>query len=174
MILCVNLCEKTFNEQRDIFSCKYLPQNRIIYSTFSNKSQPNLPDLHTKEVVMRRIIPVMLLLIIGGVCILSIATSEAARHPAALRERLAYLKDLPDVSWVEFVTNNVYIGLKNKPADLKAIVGDAAVAGSKVYGFTVHVWAVDEKYRGVEPRKRPYFCKATARRGEMVWIPVFP
>ena len=116
---------------------------------------------------MRRIIPVMLLLINGGVCILSIATSEAARHPAALRERLAYLKDLPDVSWVEFVTNNVYIGLKNKPADLKAIVGDAAVAGSKVYGFTVHVWAVDEKYRGVEPRKRPYFCKATARRGEI-------
>jgi len=97
----------------------------------------------------------MLLLIIGGVCILSIATSDAARHPAALRERLAYLKDLPDVSWVEFVTNNVYI------------VGDAAVAGSKVYGFTVHVWAVDEKYRSVEPRKRPSFCKATARRGEI-------
>ncbi len=116
---------------------------------------------------MRRILPFMLLFIIGGVCTLSISTSEAARHPDALQERLAYLKDLPDVSWVEFDTNNVYIGLKDKPENLKAIVGDAAVAGSKVYGFTVHVWAVDEKYRGVEPRKRPYFCKATARRGEI-------
>jgi hypothetical protein len=123
--------------------------------------------LQIKEVVMRRILPVTLLLIIGGVCLSGITTSEAAKHPDALRERLAYLKDLPNVSWVEFDTNNVYIGLKEKPADLKAIVGDAAVAGSKVYGFAVHVFAVDEKYRGVEPIKRPYFCKATARHGEI-------
>ena len=98
---------------------------------------------------------------------MSIQTSEAARHPAALRDRLAYLKDLPGVSWVDFVTNNVYIGLKEKPEDLKFIVGDAAVAGSKVYGFAVHVFAVDEKYRNVKPRKRPYFCKATARHGKI-------
>lgn len=116
---------------------------------------------------MRRVLSFVLLFIIGGVCILSIPTSDAARHPAALQERLAYLKDLPDVSWVEFVTNNVYIGLKDKPENIKTVVGDAAVAGSRVYGFTVHVFAVDEKYRGVEPRKRPYLCKATARRGEI-------
>jgi hypothetical protein len=116
---------------------------------------------------MRRIIPVMLLLIIGGVCLTVLSTSEAARHPDALRTRLAYLKNLPDVSWVEFVTNNVYIGLKDKPEDLKSIVGDAAVAGSKVYGFAVHVFAVDEKYRNVEARKRPYICQATARHGKI-------
>jgi hypothetical protein len=116
---------------------------------------------------MRRIIPAMLLFIISGVCIWSFSTSNAARHPDALQDRLAYLKDLPNVSWVEFVTNNVYIGLKEKPEDLKFVVGDAAVAGSKVYGFAVHVFAVEEKYRNIEPRKRPYICKATARRGEI-------
>jgi len=116
---------------------------------------------------MRRLLPLILLLIIGGACLTVIATSEAARHPDALQARLAYLKDLPGVSWVEFVRNNVYIGFKEKPEDLKFIVGDAAVAGCKVYGFVVHVFAVEEKYRDVEPRKRPTICEATARHGEI-------
>jgi hypothetical protein len=117
---------------------------------------------------MRRVLLFMLILtIVGGVCMLDLTTSEAAKHPDALQARLAYLKDLPGVSWVEFVRNNVYIGLKEKPEDLKSIVGDAAVAGCKVYGFVVHVFAVEEKYRDVEPRKRPIICQATARHGEI-------
>jgi len=117
---------------------------------------------------MKRILPlIFLLMIIGGVCTSGMTTSEAARHPDALRARLAYLKDLPGVSWVDFVRNNVYIGLKEKPEDLKYIVGDAAVAGCKVYGFVVHVFAVEEKYRNVEPRKRPTICRATARHGKI-------
>ncbi|MBW1910606.1 MAG: hypothetical protein JRJ11_13875 [Deltaproteobacteria bacterium] len=116
---------------------------------------------------MRRVLPFMMLLIVGGASVLSLSTSEAARHPDALRARLAYLKDLPGVSWVDFVTNNVYIGLKDKPENLKYIVEDAAIAGSKVYGFTVHVFAVEEKYRSRKPRKRPTICSATARRGEI-------
>jgi len=117
---------------------------------------------------MRRLLPlIFLLMIIGGVCLSGVSITGAARHPDALRARLAYLKDLPGVSWVDFVRNNVYIGLKEKPEDLKYIVGDAAVAGCKVYGFVVHVFAVEEKYRYAEPRKRPIICGATARHGKI-------
>jgi len=93
-------------------------------------------------------------------------TVAHARDQRALEDRLSYLKDLPEVGWVRFDGNTVYVGFKKRPADLASIVGAAAFHGNKAYGFGVHVWAV--------PANNPnwkvgdtYYCEATGRYGKV-------
>ena len=95
------------------------------------------------------------------------ASQSIAKDQAALENRLAYLKDIPEIAWVEFDGNDVYIGFKQRPSDLRAIVNAAAVWGNRAYGFGVHVWAVEAKYRGWRPGNAPYYCEATARYGKI-------
>jgi len=83
-----------------------------------------------------------------------------------LPKRLAYLNEIPDVAWVEFEQNNVYIGFRRVPSDLRNIVNGAAFAGNKEIDG-VHVWAVPEDQRGFKPGSGPYICSATARYGKV-------
>ena len=95
------------------------------------------------------------------------ASESIAKDQAALEKRLAYLTEISEVSWVEFDRNNVYIGFKERPADLRAIINAAAIWGNRAYGFGVHVWAVEARYRGWRPGDGPYYCEATARHGKI-------
>ena len=92
---------------------------------------------------------------------------NAVPENQALRERLVYLERIEEVAWVQFDRNNVYIGFRNRPEDLAAVVNAAAVLGNKAHGFGVHVWAFDSRYTGWRPGDGPYYCEATARRGKL-------
>ena len=70
------------------------------------------------------------------------AGTSKTRDQAALQKRLLYLSDIPEISWVEFDGNNVYIGFKELPSDFRTIVKAAAYHGNKAYSSGVHVWAV--------------------------------
>lgn len=59
-----------------------------------------------------------------------------------LREKLGYLKDIPEVAWVQFDSNNVYLGWKSIPTDFNLINRTAAMNGNHAIGFGVHVWSV--------------------------------
>jgi len=85
----------------------------------------------------------------------------------ALAKRLSYLKDIPEVSWVKFDDNNVYIGFKTLPGDLGAIVNAAAIHGNRAIDFGVHVWAVPETQKNFRPGLDPSYCSATARHGKI-------
>lgn len=92
---------------------------------------------------------------------------NAVPENQALRERLVYLERIEEVAWVQFDRNNVYIGFRNRPEDLAAVVNAAAVLGNKAHGFGVHVWAFDSRYTGWRPGDGPYYCQATARHGKL-------
>ncbi len=92
-------------------------------------------------------------------------SSSYREREAALRKKLAYLKSIPEVSWVVFDRNNVYLGLESLPSDIKIIVGAAAYHGNRAINFGVHVWAVDSKFR--ESPSDRYICFATARYGKV-------
>ena len=90
-----------------------------------------------------------------------------AEDQAALEEKLAYLKDLPEISWVKFLGNDVIIGFNEHPKDLRSIINAAALHGNKAYGFGVHVWAVDAKYTNWDVWQDSAICTATARYGKI-------
>ena len=90
-----------------------------------------------------------------------------AGDPAMLSKRLAYLKDIPEVSWVEFNDNNVCIGFKALPQDLRSIVSAAAIHGNRATDFGVHIWAVPESQKNFRPGLDPSYCTATARHGKI-------
>ena len=113
-----------------------------------------------KNLLIKSLFTVTFLLILA-------ASQTMARDQDALKSRLAYLKDIPEIAWVEFDGNNVYIGFKERPSDLRTIVNGAALWGNKAYGFGVHVWAVEARYRGWRPGEGPYYCEATARYGKV-------
>ena len=84
---------------------------------------------------------------------------------AALKERLSYLKDLPEVSWVEFEPANVFIGFSKFPEDLKQIMNAAAVLGSKSFGFDIYVWACRADDPGWRPGSSPCHYSVMTRNG---------
>lgn len=96
-----------------------------------------------------------------------LAAPGLARDEAALKKSLAYLEKIDDVAWVEFDSNNVYVGFRSKPGDLAIIVNAAAVGGNNAYGFGVHVWAISSEHKGWRPGSGPYLCEATARYGKL-------
>ena len=90
-----------------------------------------------------------------------------AGDSTALSKRLAYLKDMPEVSWVEVNNNSVFIGFKTLPRDLKSIVSAAAIHGNRAADFGVHIWAVPESQKNFRPGLDPSYCTATARHGKI-------
>lgn len=100
-----------------------------------------------------------------------LATSYAfAGDQAALKNRLAYLKDIPEVSEVKYVDNQVYIGFNRCPSDIGAIVGGAAAFGSSAYGSRITVWGCEYDKHEPNPEKWGVYgrgkCYAIARGGE--------
>jgi len=96
----------------------------------------------------------------------NVGTSKT-RDQAALQNRLLYLSDIPEISWVEFDGNNVYIGFKELPSDLRTIINAAAVHGNRALGFGVHVWAIKASNKKWRPDSGSYLCEATARYGKI-------
>lgn len=82
----------------------------------------------------------------------------------ALKKALAYLKDIPEVEWVEFERDAVYIGWESLPPDFRMINRAAAMIGNRTVGRTVRVWSV-RGFKGWRPGNWPHLCKTTARGG---------
>ena len=78
---------------------------------------------------MKRILVVSL----AFLCLISFAvsTSSAASKQAILERTLAYLKDIPEVSWVRFDDNTVIIGVNTVPSDIHVIAQAAAFKDRK-------------------------------------------
>jgi len=108
----------------------------------------------------------IILIAIIFIFLISIAFVQAGRRDQkALEARLAYLKDIAEISWVIFDKNNVYLGFNKIPDDMGTIVRGAALQGNKAYGFGVHVWAMDAN-KG-DWKTAPHYYTATARHGRV-------
>ena len=107
------------------------------------------------------------IMLIGFILSMAFVFSAHAQNQTALEKRLAYLNDIPEISWVKFDGNNVYIGLNKVSSDLDSIVQGAAVFGNKAYGLGVHVWAVRDT-TNVPSEDFKYYCTATARHGKVL------
>ena len=70
------------------------------------------------------------------------AESRGSSRERTLKNRLAYLADIPEIEWFEIESNYVYLGFNKRPDDLYAVVPAAALHGNKAIDFGVHVWAV--------------------------------
>jgi len=89
-------------------------------------------------------------------------------HPAPqnpLQKRLEYLYEIPEIEWVEYKGNNVYLGFNRICDDIQMIVNAAAFNGNIAHGSGVHVWAIDAKDRFIFTLSRPY-AHATVRYGK--------
>lgn len=91
--------------------------------------------------------------------------SSSKAREAVLQKELAYLKSIPEVRWVVFDGNRVYLGFGSLPKDIRIIINTAAYHGNQAINFGVHVWAVDSKFR--ESPADGYICAATARYGKV-------
>jgi hypothetical protein len=97
------------------------------------------------------------------------SNSTQRQGNAQLTQRLNYLNGIPEIKWVKFDNNNVYIGFNPIPSDVATITAAAAFQGNKALGFGVHVWAVDAgKYdRSWQPGTGSYLLEKTARYGKV-------
>jgi hypothetical protein len=91
----------------------------------------------------------------------------SAQDQSALASSLSYLFDLPQVAWVEYDQNRVYVGFTTVNSDVLQVVRTAAINGSKAYGAPVQVWGVRIEYGGWTPGDLPYICTAVGARGEV-------
>ena len=115
---------------------------------------------------MKQFILINIILIFVGIMVLAISATAGRRDQSALKESLDYLKDVPEISWVVFDRNNVYIGFSEQVNDVGSICRGAAVNGNRAYGFGVHVYAVDG-YQA-DWKKSKHYCTATARHGKVI------
>ena len=90
-----------------------------------------------------------------------------AGDQSALESRLAYLSDIPEISSVKLVRNNVYIGFNKRTLDMGTIVRGAAAFGNRAYGARVHVWACVFNANEPNPEKWRYYCSATGQNGKV-------
>lgn len=100
-----------------------------------------------------------------------IAKAKAKENETVLQRRLAYLMDIPEVDWMRFEDNSVYIGFNVYPTDGEVIIKFAAVHGNNAINFGCHVWAVHSSqlnnppYYGTMSDK--WYGEATARYGRI-------
>ena len=86
-----------------------------------------------------------------------------------LRQALCYLinnEDLPEIKWVEFDDNTVYIGFNPYPNDGESILRGAALKGNKAINFGCHVWAIPAGQTDRTSVDR-YYNEVTARYGKI-------
>ena len=84
----------------------------------------------------------------------------------ALRERMQYLNDLDEVSWMDFDGGEVYVGFNTRPPDLGLTMASAVAATSEAHGNRkVRLVAVDGGAPGWRPGDGPIFCSATIQLG---------
>lgn len=97
------------------------------------------------------------------------AVPSFAGNSNTLAKGLSYLTGIPEVSWVIYKKNNVYIGFNTYSVNLGHIVNVAAVRGNKAYGEGIHVWAgpADNKDWVRPEGEIRYYCSSTARYGKI-------
>ena len=83
----------------------------------------------------------------------------------ALRERMSYLGNLAEVSWVDFESGNVFIGFDERPPGLAVLVNTAAATAHKTHGKKVHVYAVRGSQPGWRPGDGGVLCEASVKLG---------
>ncbi len=106
-----------------------------------------------------------LLLLALAVVVLGCGGGDAVEDSPALRQRMQYLNDLSQVSWLDIEGGNVFIGFDQRPSDLAAIVNTAAGVAYKTYGKKVHVYAVQGGKPGWRPGDGPVLCEASVNLG---------
>lgn len=83
---------------------------------------------------------------------------------ASLKKRLNYLYNIPEISWIKFEHNSVYIGFNSSRSDVTTILRMAAFHGNKAIDFGVHIYA----YKCSYPTTGGNFFKgATCRYGKV-------
>ena len=82
-----------------------------------------------------------------------------------IKSRLAYLQDIPEVSWTVFVKNRVYIGFSKEIADMVSLCRYAAIHGNEACGCSVSVYAVSAIGGNYKTAERHGY--AVARRGRI-------
>ena len=86
----------------------------------------------------------------------------------ALRQRMQYLNNLDEVSWVKFDGGEVYVGFNTRPSDLGLTMASAVLAAAKAHGNRkVRVVAVDGGAPGWRPGDGQVFCEATMQLGSV-------
>ena len=90
---------------------------------------------------------------------------DAAVDNSALRERMQYLLNLNEVSWIDFDGGNVYVGFAKRPPDLANVVNSAAVLAHRAHGRTVHLFAVEGGQPGWRPGDGHVMCEASMKMG---------
>jgi len=114
------------------------------------------------------LLSVILLLFMGSFVV--VVPESKAGDQAALKDRLAYLIDIPEVASVKFVGNQVYIGFNKRPLDIGIIVGAAAANGSSAYGSRISVWGCVYDKNEPNPENWGVYkrgkCYAIARDGK--------
>lgn len=109
--------------------------------------------------------PIAALLLAATVFAAGCGGSSEAVDNTALRQRMAYLNDMAQVSWVDFEGGDVYVGFDERPSDLPMIVNTAAAAAAKAHGKKVHIYAVKGGQPGWRPGDGPVLCEASVRMG---------
>lgn len=103
----------------------------------------------------------------GPVALVDARAEDAATMRVSLS--LAYLTDVPEVAWYVVQGNDAYLGFDGPSESMEAIVREAAVYANEAYGSAFRAWAVPvDKADQIGQESMPFFCRATARAGEVV------
>lgn len=89
------------------------------------------------------------------------------QYQRQLKDLLGTFATMPEVRWMEFEGNNVYVGFRRFPADTRQLIHAWALQGNLKIDFGVHVWAIEDVEPGWRPGKPGRFMEATARYGKI-------
>lgn len=94
--------------------------------------------------------------------------TQPSSNATKLMARLSYLRELPEVTWIEVDDNNVFIGWHRIPADFRSVNIAAANLGNRTIDFGVHIWSLKSSQSGWRPGDPGgYICETTARHGQI-------
>lgn len=111
-----------------------------------------------------------LMILLTMLLFFAFASVSLAGNKAALKNRLAYLNNIEEVSEVKFIDNQVYIGFNWPVQDMGMIVGAAAAFGSEAYGSMITVWGCEYNANISNPKNWNVYrrgkCYAIGRGGQ--------
>ena len=114
----------------------------------------------------RAVVAVLIFIAVSFVVSPAIARAESRQEQ--LTKTLAYLEEIPEVAWVSFESNSVYIGWKERPADIRTVVIAAAFHGNRAINFGVHIYNYDAASFPSPTNGPKFFCTATVRDGKHI------
>ena len=103
------------------------------------------------------------------VALLALACPAAAdERQATLESSLRYLRSVDEVAWVKFQRNSVFVGLRERPLDLRLLASAAATSGNIAMGFSCHVYFFDSSQSPTAMTDGSgAFCSASSRGGNI-------